>query len=393
MKIAFVVQRYGKDVMGGSELHCRMVAERLARRGHDCTVYTTAAKDYITWKNEYPEGESILNGVAVKRYKVERPRDILSFNAFSDWIFFHPHTRADEFRWMEKQGPFSLDLILALEREERLHDRFIFFTYLYYNTYWGLKAVKGNPLLVPTAHDEPALRLDIMGEVFERPAGFVFNTAAERDMLASRFSFEGKAQDIVGVGVDIPDPASYREFLPRFRAHEPYILYAGRIEPGKGCAELIDHFLASSKRFPDLNLVLIGKLLMPLPDHPRIRCLGFVSPEEKNAAMAGALATVHPSHYESLCMAVLESMSVRTPVLVQESSPPLKQHCLASGGGLYFTGGSEFAAGLGLLLEDARLRAVLGENGLAYVKKQYTWDCVMQKYDILLVEVSGTRTP
>jgi glycosyltransferase involved in cell wall biosynthesis len=384
MKIAFVVQRYGREVMGGSELHCRMVAERLVKLGHDCTVYTTTAKDYITWKNEYPEGESILNGVVIKRYHVERPRDIASFNAYSDWIFFNPHTPADELTWMEKQGPFSLDLVLALEKEEPLHDRFIFFTYLYYNTYWGLKAIKGKALLVPTAHDEPALRLGLMNEVFSRPAGFVFNTAAERAMLAARFSFEGKVQDIVGVGVDIPDSGGYREFQLKYEALEPYILYAGRIEPGKGCTELFAYFEAASRRLPGLNLVLIGKLLMKLPENARIRYLGFVSPEEKNAAMAGAVCTVHPSHYESLCMAVLESMAVRTPVLVQESSAPLKQHCLDSDGGLYFSNGAEFAAALGLLAGDARLYRILGENGLEYVKKQYTWDCVLRKYDILL---------
>ena len=385
MKIAFVVQRYGKEVMGGSELHCRMVAERLARRGHDCTVYTTAAKDYVTWKNEYPEGEFILNGVVVKRYRVERPRDIASFNAYSDWIFANPHTAEDELRWMERQGPFSLDLILALEREEPLHDRFIFFTYLYYNTFWGLRMLKGKSLLVPTAHDEPALRLDLMKEVFSRPAGFVFNTAAERAMLASRFSFEGKVQDIVGVGVDVPDPAGYREFLPKYQALAPYLLYAGRIEPGKGCAELFEYFQRARRRVPGLNLVLIGKQLMELPPDPRIRYLGFVSPEEKNAAMAGALATVHPSHFESLCMAVLESLAVRTPVLVQEGSGPLKQHCLDSNGGLFFSDASTFAAALGLLAGGGeRLRAALGENGLRYVQKQYTWACVMEKYDILL---------
>ncbi len=384
MKIAFVIQRYGREVMGGSELHCRMVAERLVRLGHDCTVYTSAAKDYITWKNEYPEGESILNGVVIKRYRVDRPRDIESFNAYSDWIFFNPHTPEDELKWMERQGPFSLDLILALEREEHLHDRFIFFTYLYYNTYWGLKTLKGKSLLVPTAHDEPALRLGLMNEVFARPAGFIFNTAAERAMLASRFSFEGKVQDIVGVGVDIPDPAGYREFLPKFKVLEPYVLYAGRIEPGKGCAEMFDYFRQVEKRFPGLKLVLVGKQLMKLPESPRIRYLGFVSPEEKNAAMAGALATIHPSHFESLCMAVLESMAVRTPVLVQEGSDPLKQHCLDSNGGFYFSNGSEFFAALSLLAGDVRLRAVLGKNGLRYVKKQYTWACVLEKYDILL---------
>jgi len=384
MKIAFVIQRYGLEVMGGSELHCRLVAERLVRLGHDCTVYTTAAKDYVTWKNEYPEGEFLLNGVVIKRYGVERPRDIASFNAFSDWIFNHSHTFEDEIRWMERQGPWSLDLIEALREEEARHDRIIFFTYLYYNTYWGLKAVTGKSILVPTAHDEPALRLGLMHEVFSRPSAFIFNTAAERAMLSARFSFEGKVQDIVGVGVDIPDPAGYREFQPRFSESGPYVLYAGRIEPGKGCAELFENFRIASIKFPDLNLILIGKLLMPLPANPRIRYLGFVSPEEKNAAMAGALATIHPSHYESLCMAVLESMAVRTPVLVQEMSDPLKQHCLDSNGGLYYSTRAEFVAALELFVKHPRLRSVLGENGAVYVQKQYTWNRVLEKYDIIM---------
>ncbi len=384
MKIAFVVQRYGREVMGGSELHCRQVAERLVGRGYDCTVFTTTAKDYVSWRNEYPAGEYILNGVVIKRFNVKKSRDIQSFNEYSDWIFHNVHTLQDELKWMEQQGPFSPALIRGLKAEESRYDHFIFFTYLYYNTYWGLQAVKKSKTLVPTAHDEPALRLQVMKDVFSRPRAFFFNTRSERQMLSRLFSFGGKYQETVGVGVDIPERADSSPWTSRYRALSPYILYAGRIEPGKGCTELLDYFSKYSRRNPDLNLVLMGKLLMKLPPHPRIKYMGFVSPEEKNAAMAQARATIHPSRFESLCMAALESMAVRTPILVQEATDPLKQHCLDGNSGLFYSNYEEFDGALDLLLKDKRLRAGLGENGLEYVIKNYTWDQILQKYVILL---------
>jgi glycosyltransferase involved in cell wall biosynthesis len=380
MKIAFVVQRYGKEVMGGSELHCRQIAEILAESGFDCTVYTTTAKDYITWKNEYSPGETVWNGVLVKRYKVDKERDITAFNKYSDWIFANAHSFEDEVAWMEQQGPVCPSLCDALEKEEDEYDMFVFFTYLYYNTYWGLQRVKRQKTLVPTAHDEPALYLDMMKQVFALPDAFMFNTEAERDMLAKQFSFKNKYQDIVGVGVEIPENVDGALFSQRHGVFPPYILYAGRIEPGKGCQELIDFFIRYNRHNPELTLVLIGKLLMQIPQHPRIRYLGFLSPEDKNAAMAGALATIHPSHLESLCMAALESMAVKSPILVQEQTDPLKQHCLKGGSGLFYSRYEEFAEALDLLLEDARLREQMGANGLDYVRDNYSWSRVVEKY-------------
>ncbi len=390
-KIAFVVQRYGLEVMGGSELHCRLVAERLAKAGHECAVYTSAAKDYITWRNEYPPGESEVGGVLVKRFPVERERDIAAFNAYSDWIFFNPHTTEDEIQWMERQGPASPALVQAIEREAADYDHVIFFTYLYFNTYWGLRGVPGRKTLVPTAHDEPALRLGIMKEVFARPDAFMFNTASEKAMLGKYFSFEGKYQDTVGVGVDLPDTVDTDAFRRARGIDFPYVLYAGRIEPGKGCAELLEYFRGTAAAHPGLRLLLIGNKLMDLPEDPRIRYLGFVSPEDKTAAMAGALATIHPSHYESLCMAALESLAVRTPILVQEAADPLKQHAVRGRSGLCFADGRDFAAALDLLVRDARLREALGRNGRAYVEADYTWERVIGKYERLIARFTSDK--
>ena len=380
MKIAFVVQRYGKEVMGGSELHCREVAEKLAERGYECTVFTTTAKDYITWKNEYPEGEYRLNHVTVKRFKVKRERDIQTFNKYSDWIFSHDHTREQEIQWQERQGPLSPDLIEALKKEENHFDVFIFFTYLYYNTYWGLKSVNAPKILVPTAHDEPPLHLDIMKEVFEQPDAFIFNTESEKRMLYANFDFSGKYQDIVGVGIDIPGSLDIKGFLTKYGIHRPFLLYAGRIERGKGCQDLIDYFEKYSARRPELGLVLIGKLLMSLPEHKRLHYLGFVPVEDKNAAMQAAALTVHPSYLESLCMAALESMAAGTPIIVQERTEPLKDHCVKSNGGLWYSSYEEFEAAVDLLLKNEKLRNVMSENGQSYVRENYSWDIVMDKY-------------
>lgn len=389
MKIAFVVQRYGKEVMGGSELHCRQVAERLAGSGHDCTVYTTTAQDYVTWRNAYDPGETLFNGVVIKRYPVDQERDIVSFNEYSQWIFANTHTREDELLWMERQGPSCPRLIEALNKEQEEHDLFIFFTYLYYNTYWGLQAVQAKKALVPTAHDEPALDLDIMKDVFAAPQAFLFNTASEKTLLARKFTFSGKYQDIVGVGVEIPERVDAGGFRTRHGILPPFILYAGRIEPGKGCEELLDHFERYARRRPDLSLALIGHKLMDLPFHPRLYYLGFVTPEEKDAAMASALATVHPSYFESLCMAALESMAVRTPLVVQERTDPLKQHCLEGRSGLWYSNAVEFGAVLDILLDKKALRNRMGENGLNYVRRNYAWPVVLDKYERALTHLQS----
>ena len=53
-RLAFVVPRYGADVVGGAETLVRGLAEHLAAPGSAVEVLTTCARDHLSWKNVLP---------------------------------------------------------------------------------------------------------------------------------------------------------------------------------------------------------------------------------------------------------------------------------------------------------------------------------------------------
>jgi glycosyltransferase involved in cell wall biosynthesis len=393
VRIAFIVQRYGAEILGGSEYHCRLIAERMASRA-SVDVLTTCAKDYVTWANEYPPGIESIAGVAVRRFETAETRDIESFNRFSDWIFHHPHNREDEQAWLRQQGPWCPALLEYLERTHSSYDALIFFTYLYAPTVLGIDVAPAKSILVPTAHDEPAARLGIYREMFAKPAAFAFNTEVERAFLRSTFDIRAKAEETVGCGVDLrplhEPPDRERTGLPE----SPFLLYGGRIDAGKGCEELIDYFNAYKAGGGEAALMLMGAKLMQLPDVSWLRYAGLLSERDRLAAMSAATIVVVPSPLESLSLLALEAMAVGTPVLCNARADVLVDHCRRSNAGLFYASREEFVECTKLLLADRRLRERMGRNGRAYVERNYRWDVIMAKYDTLIAALpKASRDP
>ena len=160
MKLAIAVQRYGADINGGAELH--------------------------------------------------------AFNRYSEWIFNNAHSRDDEMEWLRQQGPWGPPLLEYIERNQHQYDVLIFFTYLYAPTVVGAKIAPHKSILVPTAHDEPAIHLDIYKELFSLPAGLAYNTEVERRFLTTHFSIRAIEEETIGCGVDLPHAQEYpREHTPR----------------------------------------------------------------------------------------------------------------------------------------------------------------------------------
>ncbi len=380
MKLAFVVQRYGLEISGGAEFHCRLIAEHM-RKYHQVEVLTTKAYDYITWRNHYSKNLEVINGVPVRRFPVSRTRNPEKFGLIQNFILNNEHSLEKELEWLEEEGPHSPSLIDYIKKREDDYDYFIFFSYRYYHSYWGINSVPHKSILVPTAEYDPIIHLRLFKDLFRKPRAIMYNSLEERKMINLISRNEYVPGVVVGVGIEIPPHFSGEKFRRKYKLQGDYILYLGRIDENKGCQELFDYFLRFKRQTSSsVKLVLVGSTVLKIPSHPEIHYLGFLKDEDKFSALDEALLLVMPSFYESLSMVTLEAWALKKPVLANGRCEVLKGQCTRSNGGLFYENYDEFREALKLCLADARLRDALGNNGQKYFQENYSWQTIEGKY-------------
>ena len=344
MKLAIAVQRYGASINGGAELHARYIAERLARHA-EVEVVTTCATDYVSWRNDLPAGVEQVNGIAVRRFPVRHERDPREFGRHSARVFTQPHSIADELSWLDSEGPASRAMIDYLARAAV--DYTIVFSYRYYHAWHAAHRLHDKTILVPTAERDPAIALGIFGPVFRAVRAVMYNSPEERAMIEAATGNTDVPGVVVGVGSDVPEKTDAARFRKAYRVDRPFAIYIGRIDENKGCKQLFEYFQRYAATFPrGLDLVLIGNAVMPVPDHPRIRHLGFLSDRDKFDALAASDLLIMPSFYESLSMVALEAWALGRPVLANGRCDVLKGQCIRSNAGLYYESYEEFAEAL-----------------------------------------------
>ncbi|MCG6925575.1 MAG: glycosyltransferase family 4 protein [Acidobacteria bacterium] len=384
MKLAFVIQRYGLEVSGGAELHCRWLAERLSRR-HHVEVFATRALDYLEWRNHYPEGTEVVGGIPVHRHTVRRTRNARKFASLSTICFHETHSRKEEEAWVRENGPYSPALVRAVARSRDRFDRFLFYCYRYYQSYHGIPAVPDKALLVPTAEEDPAIQLTVFKELFRAPRGIVYLTPEEQALVQGASGNQAVPSVVIGSGLDLPPADGSVDFAARYGLTRPFILYVGRIDKNKGCVTLFAYFRKFVEETgADVDLVLAGSAVIPIPDHSRIRYVGRISEEEKVAALRQCRLLVMPSPYESLSIVTLEAWKLGAPVLANARCQVLMGQCLRSDGGLFYHGYAEFAEGLQLLLDRPQLAASLGRQGQSWVDNECAWETVESRVEDLL---------
>lgn len=392
-RIAIVVQRCHESVVGGSEALAWQYARLLSSR-FEVEVLTSTATDYLRWNNALAPGLAQRDGIAVRRFPVAITRG-------DYWAGLHqrllneldsirgaatlPRWRAalqEEF--IRFQGPFCPELETWLRQSGHDYAAVLFCTYLYPTAYFGIRTVPAaKAIVIPTLHDEPPAYLPVFASRYARYPQRIWLTTAEQRTAARIWKFD--AGEVLGMAVE------HTEATDAETRNRPYLLYCGRIEAGKGCDELLRAF----ERLPSrgrVSLVFTGEDHMGLPRSPDIHYLGFVDERRKLALMAGALAFVLPSRYESFSIVTLEAMAQRTPVLVNGSCEVMRDHVERSGGGVHYASIDDMVAKMeALCVLDREERARMGDAGRAYVLDNYREERVRERLTAIVERVEIGR--
>lgn len=173
--------------------------------------------------------------------------------------------------------------------------------------------------------------------------------------------------------------------LERFKLHEPYVMYVGRLERKKNVAMLVEAFVRfkSARGVGDpLQLVLVGQPGAGAPEllqaieksgvKDEIRVLGYVTEEEKAALLNRTLALVHPSLYEGFGITLLEAMACGAAVAASHvASLP---EVAGEENAIWFDpmNVDTCVAALERIVDDPGGRDVFRDKGLEWVK-QFHW--------------------
>lgn len=374
MRIAIVSPRYGLDILGGAETLARGFAQAAARRGWETAVWTTCAADYSTWDNVYPAGRHEEEGVIVHRFPITQwqPERLAPLNLRLHREYWLPVT--DQYTWLS-DGPHSPHLYDHIQNHAKEYDVILALPYLSSLTCYAAWVAPGRTIFLPCLHNEIYAYLEPFRLLLESVWGVLFLSPEEQELATEQVGIRPQRQAVLGTGVNpmatIPSPEA---------TAVPYLLYAGRLEEAKNLAILYAYVQQYFDEGGQVQLFVTGDGLLKPPEHPAFDWQGFVSPVEKEALFASALAICQPSLNESFSLVLMESWQAGRPVLVHDHCPVTRGHVQRSRGGLTFASYEEFAAAVNRLLSHPEAAGQMGENGRAYVQANYTWTAVLDRF-------------
>lgn len=324
MNLAFLIPHYGLETHEPLEIYCRTTAESLYKRGIDVTIYTTAYGR--------KEGEYILNGVLIKRFRPENTDD------------------------------FSSRILKGFKENEKKYDIIVFFGAQNKITLKGVEELKNKKILVPYLYNISNLH---SLEVFPKVDGIVFIT--EKESL--KIKLDSQKIEIIDFGMDVKGRIDPVDFRKRHFILSDYVLCRGKDE---NLREIFEKFWILKKNFPFLTLIIMGEFSRNFPFSPDIKYIELKDEKERLDCIKGSLFTLFPFLKDEPDFLFLEALSLGVPVVVDQRMETLLDYCLRSNGGLWYSGMEEFLEVSSLIIRDKLLRNRLGREAKKYIRENHS---------------------
>jgi glycosyltransferase involved in cell wall biosynthesis len=386
---------YGTFAGGGGRTFASLAA-MLTRCGFSTTVLTTSSRSpYQDWRAvTVPPGESCLEGVRVLRFPVDQSNPDLYHAAVSARIRGLPVTE-------DLQDAFyqlGLNSQALIQHLHTLPDEAIIIAGHYFQSLVpsAINAHPGRVIAMPAFHDEPEFYWAPIGRMIMNSRQILFLSEEEKELAVRAFGRTGSRKlveaPVVGLGTELStasasalrDERFVRTVVTKFKLPSEYLVYVGRIEPGKGLSYLMPWMISLNERRLSngksiIPLVLVGEGPPNIvPESPYLRPLGYRSEEEKIVVIKCAVGLVNPSTLESFSYVLMEAWLAGTPVLVPKACAVTSGHTERCNGGLTFDGEEDFFDKVECLVQGNR-GSTLGSQGREYVRQSFRWPDVMDR--------------
>ena len=325
----------------------------------------------------------MVEDIAVRRFPVRR-RDTAAFDRVNRRLMEGQHLSLQEEKTFVEEMVNSPQLYEYLKDASDDYALYVFIPYMFGTTYYGMQACPEKSVLIPCFHDEAYLYLRLFRQAYIQARGIIYNAMPEMELANKVYDFTTTEQICMGIGMDTNICADADAFRKAYRIQKPFLLYAGRKDAGKNVHTLLRYFAEYKQRHgdSDLQLVLIGGGSIEIPASVRddVYDLGFVSRQDKYDAMAAAELLCQPSHNESFSLVIMESWLCGRPVLVHSQCAVTRDFARRANGGLYFRNYFEFEGCVQYILTHPEQARTMGQNGGAFVRENFDWDVIVEKY-------------
>jgi glycosyltransferase involved in cell wall biosynthesis len=238
-------------------------------------------------------------------------------------------------------------------------------------------------------------------------AAAIHYTSEQERLEAAELGVKDRAV-IIANAVDVPldigiTRGRFRSLLPQL-GDSRMILFLSRIDRKKGLDILLAAFAKIHKQEPRVMLVIAGNGEAAFIGHLRQQATrlgigseiiwpGFLSGDDKRAALADADIFILPSYSENFGVSVVEAMAAGVPVIVSDQVAIHQEIAAGRAGIVVPCAVADLAAALDRFIVDEKLRSTMGKNGRLLARTKYSVEAVRDDLLTLYRDVSSRPAP